>query len=739
MASASGLLNSRPLRAAVVGGASALLSIILLATGALAGPERASWDWRVRTLSTPTDATDDVVLVLVDQESLELMSSQNRIDWPWPRSFYGLMVRFLAEAGAASVSIDVILEDQGRFGVADDQQLRAAAAEYGRVTYGAEFFRRGEEGAEPWPQAVDQPALTVDGLTADERAELSFNSASFPHPDVVPRDAVVTAVNQLNDDDGVFRRYRLVNFHEETPVPSLALGPLLFASGDALHLRFDGRRLLVGDTVVPLDNEGKVVLRYTTPGDPTGADGAPLPLHDSFSAFDVVLAGNALTTGSVPGLDPDAFRGKHVFIGLSASGLLDLRPTPLDPRAPGVSVHATMLDNLLAGDFLRDAPLWMTLLWVVGLTVGAAFAATYAERTITEALLIVGFVALAAAAALGAYLADLWLPMVVPMVAAFISIAASNVANYATEGAQKRFISGAFGTYVSPAVVNQLVRNPERLALGGEKRTLTMFFSDIQGFTTLSEGLAPDELSGFLNHYLTALVEIIQSEGGTIDKFEGDAIIAFWNAPLDVPEHPLRGVRAALACQQRLAELRPLYARQKGDSAAAADGVPAVGREIHTRIGLNTAEVSVGNFGSRTRFDYTALGDGMNLAARLEGANKEFGTFVMISRATRELVGDAYPARELGRIAVVGRLEPVTVYEPLTAAARDARAEILDAYGAALSLWYNNRLEEAGERFAAIADHDVPAARMAEKCRQVLADPTVNRSVWNGVVTLSGK
>ncbi len=734
-----GRLSARPARAVLVGLASALAGTALLVTGAMDGPERTTWDWRVRTLAGPTSATDDIVLVLVDQESLELMSSENAIDWPWPRSFYGLMLEFLSHAGAASVTIDIILEDGGRFGVSDDQELRSAAEAYGRTIYGVELLRRGAPGVAPWPAHLGKPAITVNGVDPEAAEQRRFAGASFPHPDVVPPNATVAFVNQENDEDGVFRRYRLLSYYGDQAVPSLALAPLVAAGAAPLPLRYERGDVYAGSTRVPLDREGKVLLRYTTPAvEGEATNGASPPHHEWFPAFDVVISGFNLMTGSEPTLDPAGFAGRHVMVGLSASGLLDLRPTPLDPRAPGVSVHATMLDNLLAGEFMREAPSAASIALLLLLAVAVAFAATFARASWVELVVIAGAVALVPVLGIAGYLLGYWIPIVAPLVAVVAAAAGANVANYATEGAEKRFIRGAFSQYLSPAVIAELEADPGKLALGGEKRELSMFFSDIQGFTTLSEGLAPEQLSGFLNHYLTELVTIIQDEGGTIDKFEGDAIIAFWNAPLEIERHPVHAVRAALNCQRRLAQLRPLYLRPVG-SVDPQTEAPGVSCEIATRIGIHTAEVSVGNFGSRTRFDYTALGDGMNLASRLEGANKTFGTFVMVSQWTRMQVADAFPHRELGRIGVVGRAEPVTVYEPMLPEDAERRAAELATYDAGLRMWYNNRLEEARKLFLSIAERDAAARRMAAQCDLWLAGGADERASWTGVVTLSEK
>ena len=196
---------------------------------------------------------------------------------------------------------------------------------------------------------------------------------------------------------------------------------------------------------------------------------------------------------------------------------------------------------------------------------------------------------------------------------------------YTTEGRQKLFIKNAFKQYLSPAVIEELIQHPERLKLGGERRVLSIFFSDLEGFTGISEGLEPEELTALLNEYLSAMTDIIQEEGGTVDKYEGDAIIAFWNAPLLQPDHAERCVRAALRCQEKLAEMRPAFRER-------------IGKDLRMRIGINSGPAVVGNMGSHTRFDYTMLGDAVNLAARLEGINKQFGTYTILSQATLDLL-----------------------------------------------------------------------------------------------------
>jgi len=217
-------------------------------------------------------------------------------------------------------------------------------------------------------------------------------------------------------------------------------------------------------------------------------------------------------------------------------------------------------------------------------------AAAVVSGAVQNALVYALFLPLPAALAIGAYPLGTWLPLVGPTIAVVLTLVSDSLLNYATEGRQKRYIKAAFRQYLSPAVIEELIAHPERLKLGGERRELSIFFSDLQGFTGLSEGLSPEELTALLNEYLSAMTDIIQEEGGTIDKYEGDAIIAFWNAPLDQSDHAVRAVRASLRCQARLAEMRPGFKARTG-------------KDLFKRIGLNSGPAVVGNMGSRTRFD----------------------------------------------------------------------------------------------------------------------------------------
>jgi adenylate cyclase len=495
-------------------------------------------------------------------------------------------------------------------------------------------------------------------------------------------------------------------------VPSLGLAAYLQGNG-IREISYGNGSLEAGGKKIPLDGKGGAVLRFRGP---SGS-------HKTFNASEILQSAIQYRDGDEPKYEPSIFKDKYVFFGCTAVGLFDLRPSPMEKNYPGVEIHATFLDNLLSGGFIREIPRPLGALAVLALCLFSSLAMVHAKRTALQALNFGGFILLPIALAFGLYALGLWFPMMPALIALILCLSASALFNYSTEGRQKAFIKSAFKQYLSPIVIEQLIANPEKLNLGGERRLLSIYFSDVQGFTSLSEALSPEELTSVLNEYLSAMTDIIQDEGGTVDKYEGDAIIAFWNAPLDFPDHGLRAVRASLRCQEKLAQMRPdLKAR--------------TGKELFMRIGLNTGPAVVGNMGSKTRFDYTMLGDAVNLAARLEGVNKQFGTYTMISQNTLAELKGEFAVRELSRIAVVGKKIPVTVYEPMRHEEYQARKETLERFAQGLALYYEGKFPEALSVFEPLADKDPPAAKYLAQCERIMASPPEK---WDGVWTMTEK
>jgi adenylate cyclase len=429
---------------------------------------------------------------------------------------------------------------------------------------------------------------------------------------------------------------------------------------------------------------------------------------------------NRVEQGQAPLYPAERFRDKVVFVGINAEGYEDVHPTPLSRVFPGVELHATALDNLLSGDALvapaGDLPL-------AAAAVATATAAVFLLPGVTAPLLtLLSLLLLAVAATLVCWTQLLVVPVAAPALGGMLAAAGSFLWRLVVEGRQRRELGRAFASYLAPEVLARVLADPAAVALGGQQREVTVLFTDLQGFTALGERSSPPELVHFLNDYFTRMCEPILREHGVIDKFIGDAIMALFGAPLDAPDHAARAVRAALAATA-------ISARIGAELRAA--GLPAVS----TRIGLHTGPAVVGNMGSRQRFDYTAIGDAVNLASRLEGANKVFGTDCLVSEATWNAVHDVVLAREVGLVAVLGRQQAIRVFAPLALREHaDASQQQLAAqHQVALAHWRDGDRAAAAAAFAAIARAS-PADRLAVHWRDQLAVAD-----WDGVFHLDRK
>jgi len=466
---------------------------------------------------------------------------------------------------------------------------------------------------------------------------------------------------------------------------------------------------------VPVDSSGRMIIRYH------GPEGT----YKSISIASIINSWAQIEEGKEPQVPPSEFSRKTVLIGVSAPALLDNRPTPLGGVTPGVEIHATVLDNLLRKDFFRVPAFAVFLLFLLFVSLFTAAGASVLRKIWQLIILFVLCLALPCGAVWLAFRSGFWLDFAVPEFAVVSGFIGASLLNYSVEGKQRRFIKSVFRHYLSPDVIERVIRNPALLRLGGEKREVTSFFSDVAGFTAISESLAPEELVNLLNEYLSAMTDILLSSGGTLDKYEGDAIIAFWNAPLDQPDHALRACRAALGCQKRLAGLQPRFQEKYG-------------RAVTMRIGLNSGPAVVGNMGSSRRFDYTAMGDTINLAARLEGACKQYKVPILIGEETYRRVQRDVVSREVDIIRVVGKTKPVAVYEIIGEMADLTPAERvrLNRYEEAREAYKRKDWEGADALFGKI-EGDALAALYAERCRSLMQSPPAGD--WDGVFDLKSK
>ncbi len=653
-------------------------------------------------------------LVAVDQGSLEAAGKQG-INWPWPRQMYAPIVEFCLAAGARAVVFDVLFTEPSSYGVEDDLLLAEALKKGG--TFLPVFLSREER-----PQPTDEkPILEPFVLSMEDRlsqVHTPYKSVVLP-VDVLARSAYGLGNVEIPPDaDGIYRRMPLVFLYKSDWIPALGLSAFAYG-GEKIPATLEKNRLSVAGVSIPLLNDGNFLLCYY-------GDGREFP---RLSAFNVIQSYLALQEGAEPLYSPELFRNKIVFLGYTAAGLYDLKPTPTSSIYPGAAIHATLVENLLRRDFRTRIPT-LPLLALTAATAAAAaltvmLVASFWKLVLLVALYAVGLVLLD----LTAFGRNLWIDVILPITGLLLSFATTTTFSYATEGRQRRQIKQMFSHYMSDLLLEDLLKNPDKLRLGGEKRVLTVFFSDLAGFTSLSEKLKPEEVVSLLNRYLSEMTDIIMESGGLIDKYEGDAIMAFWGAPIPQEDHAARACYAALDNQRRLAELREEFA---------AAGLPPV----YARIGINTGEMIIGNMGSSKRFDFTVIGDNVNLASRLEGAGKEYGTGIIISEATFSQAADRVEVRELDFLQVKGKEIPVRIYELLSRKGEleEKMKEVRDYFETGLAHY---RLREWGpaleafRRALAVRPDDGPSRTYIRRCEEFLEQPPPDD--WDGVYRLMTK
>jgi len=689
------------LRAVAIGLVTGLAALLAWQLGWLESWEAPTWTWRARFFASREVPSPKVKLILLDQASLDWAQRENGWGWPWPREVYGAIAAFCQRGQAHALSLDLLFTEPSLYTVADDealgQALQAGPPAVLPVMPGGSHTT--------WPAYMPRPSMAIDMPNMAESTHLLF-----PVAEIAAGAAAAGHVKGVPDADGMFRRLAPFCRFDGIEIPALGLAAWLTTPSESEPVAAPGQ-LRLGGKVVPLDRDSNAILRFR------GRDGLP----EAVSAASVVQSELRLREGESPSLSPETFKDCYVFMGCSAPSLLDLRPVPVNPKCPGVVLHTTFVDNLLTDAFIAQANPTMVILGVLATAFAAALSLTYAGRWWQAGPLSAMWLGIPILVGFTAYAKGWWWPVAGHETAVGLSLVGALAMNYWAEGRQKAFIKQAFRHYLSGEVIEKILRDPKHLQLGGEKRELTIMFTDLAGFSTFSERLGPVELTALLNDYLSEMTDIILDEGGTLDKYEGDAIMAFWNAPLEQSDHAIRACRAALRCQQRLAELRKGYEQ-------------CTGAALHMRVGVNTGAVVVGNMGSRKRFNYTTLGDAANLASRLEGANKAFGTETMVSASTWALASTAFCGRKLADLRVVGRKTAVTVYE-LTGFAGDAESADWEAFAAGLTHFREGDFTGAAEKFAQLTDD--PAARhYAQRCAQLEAEPP---AAWDGVWELTQK
>lgn len=662
--------------------------------------ERSTLDLRFRLSPTPQQADSSIVLILLDGGSMD------QLPFPVPRQLYSDVLMILQDWGANAVGFDILFDLPSIYSVTEDSIFGSVASD-GKTVFVMSLLQR-EDGS-PVPENA---IIDISG---------NFSGLDSAFSCIPPCQMIAQGVPQLGssndrqDPDGVFRNIRLLSVTPDGIAASLPVA-LAWLALDKPEMSVDDDRFTLGENSFPIENGCRLQLKYH----------GPAGTYRSLPLADLVAALNARATGSPCPVDSSLFNEAIVLIGYAAPALYDLKPTPYSAMCPGVEVIATALDNLLNGDCLYHIKGWISVITALLVSLFTALFLSAVKKIPLGASLSVLPPVLLLVISLLMFRSGIWIDTVWPVSAGVLTILSGGIFLFSSENRRKQEIRTAFSQYLSPDVVARVTEHPETLVLGGDRRVMTTFFSDIWGFTGISEKLTPEELVALLNRYLTIMTDIILETGGTVDKFEGDAIIAFWGAPIELDDHAERACSAALQCQNAHIEM---------NLQLTAEGYP----ELITRIGLSTGEMVVGNMGSSRRFDYTVMGSTVNLGSRLEGVNKVYGTSIMVPEKTCLEASDAFVFRELDTIRVVGQMIPVNVFELICAKddLTHSRNKILECYSEALKLYRAGRFEDAEQKFSSI--DDAPSIVMAERCRQLMEKYRDSDKDWDGIFTLSSK
>jgi adenylate cyclase len=598
----------------------------------------------------PREAPNDFPIRVVDIDEASLADIGQ---WPWPRDRLALLTSRLAELGAAAIAFDVLFPEADRMSPSriaagvpgldpasfpdTDAQFAAAIANAPAVMGFSDTA--GVSGMPPPPRA----GISISG-TDPIGAVPKLRGAVLPLPAIIDAASGLGSLSLSTEDLATtVRRLPLLWTDGKQFFPTLSVEALRIALGEQNIVVFGEtdapyvEAVRIGGYTVPTMAEGDLWLYYREPDNALYVSARDI-LGDNFQQM------------------ADRISGHIVFIGTSASGLLDIHGTTLGDNVPGVSIHAQALEQMLSETYLTRTD-WVSGLEIVGFFLVGALLVLIVLRLGPLAGLLTGAVAFGGVAAFSWYAYRQWGLMIDPSFPLFgllVTYAALTFFQFVIADADKRQIRRAFGYYVAPSLLAEIERNADRLKLGGEMRDLTVMFSDVRGFTSLSERLPPSGIVTMLNILFSALGRRIVGEMGTIDKFIGDAIMAFWNAPVDVPEHAHRACRAALGMRE---ELRALNARDAfGLGAAGADR-----QAITIGIGIATGPALVGNMGLETRFDYSCIGDTVNTASRVEGACKSVGYDIVVTAETRAAAPE-FASLAAGRIALKGKAQPVAIH-----------------------------------------------------------------------------
>lgn len=636
-------------------------------------------------------ATSEIIIAAIDEKSLQEENLGKLTNWK--REYYAKAINNLQEKDVAAVGVDITLPDTSNYGDKDDLAFSNAISENNNVVLGSRYY-----------------------------FEYNEKQIELPNESILASDPTLGWINVQLDEDGFVRMLPVFSASKDKTIEALSVAlSRIYLNEDPSGYRVsDGEFSFSNNIQIPVitnrDKETKqdvhsMYINYF----------AEPNKYTQISFVDLYRGKYVDKKGA-----PIDFRDKIVLIGPTAIDLQDdyLSPVSQGVRMPGVEIHANNIQTIITQQFLRDQSTLSAWAILFGFLIINLILFSFLKLRFALPLVVLEIFGMLMGGIIS-YELRIFVNVIYPILLISLSFVGSYLLRFIMEQKERKFVEGAFGHYVNKAVVSQIIKNPKMLELGGSKRSITVFFSDIAGFTTISEKLKPEELVSFLNEYLQEMTAIILKYQGTLDKYEGDAIMAFWNAPIAQHDHALSTCLAAIENQAKLVQLRKKWA---------SEGKP----EVRIRIGINTGDAVVGNMGSMNRFDYTAMGDNVNLGSRLEGINKQYGTEIIISEATYQEVKEKLVARELDLIRVKGKNEPVRIYE-LIGEKGKVKQDILDRnskFDEALKDYRSKNFLAAKQKFEVIKG-DIASQVFAKRCDAFITNPPTGD--WDGVFTFTTK
>ncbi|HOQ80949.1 MAG TPA: adenylate/guanylate cyclase domain-containing protein [Candidatus Cloacimonadota bacterium] len=673
-------------------------------------------DLRFKRFPLEAQADSSIVLVAIDNSSL-IYAKDNGVMWPWSRDFYAYITNFMAYEGAKAVLYDIQFyePDYDRLNISSeesDNSFAYALQNYNNVILGVQY---GQDSLHV-PADINRFAIPV--LDRNKSYAARVNGARFPIEQFRNSVSMLGGINIQPDDDGVIRRVPLFYQLHDLFVPQISF-IAAYRTKNMGALVFNNHILQIDSQDIQLDNNDNYQINWYGKG---GSEG----VFKYIPFKSVIQSAAALEYGEEPSIEPGFFKDKYIIIGATADGLMDLKTSPYTKIMPGMEIWATILSNLLNNHYIYYLPNLILFIYIFFISFIILYSFVKLKATFSN-LIVLTLLTFSIVGISFLWKYRIYLNLIVPIIAIIISYLTIVFISYIMEGKSKKEIRRVFTRYLHPDIIATLIDNPDQVEMGGEEIEATVMFSDIYNFTTFSEGKHPKDLVKDLNEYFTAITNIILDNNGLLDKYTGDGLMAIFGAPIPRKDH------AYLACKSAILHKKFAEALSKETNSASSLF------HQNTRLGINSGTFVAGNIGSEKRMDYTAIGDAVNLSARLEGVNKIYKTKIIISESSYLFVKDDFVCRELDYLRVKGKTEPTRIYELIDFMDKKENYQWIDTYRRALSLYRQGEFQNAKEIFDTLTmpeAYDEASATMSKRCSFLLENPPHD---WDGILTLLEK